>query len=45
MTAYGSIDDRVRALAAGFGAHLAKPVDIDELVATIRRLLGRSEES
>ena len=45
VTAYGSIDDRVRALAAGFGAHLAKPVDIDELVATIRRLLGRSEES
>ena len=43
VTAYGSIEDRVRVLAAGFDAHLAKPVDTDELVAVIRRLLARAE--
>jgi DNA-binding response OmpR family regulator len=32
-------------LASGFDAHLAKPVDSDELVAVIRRLLARSERS
>jgi CheY-like chemotaxis protein len=45
VTAYGSIEDRVRVLAAGFDAHLAKPVDSDELVAVIRRLLARAERS
>ena len=40
VTAYGSTDDRVRVLAAGFDAHMAKPVDTDELVTVIRRLVG-----
>jgi PAS domain S-box-containing protein len=35
MTGYGSQEDRERALAAGFDAHLIKPVDCDELVRTI----------
>ena len=43
VTAYGSIDERVRALAAGFDAHLAKPVDAEELVAVVHRLIARAE--
>jgi len=42
VTAYGSIDDRVRALAAGFDAHVAKPVDAEELVAVVQRLAPRA---
>jgi PAS domain S-box-containing protein len=45
VTAYGSIDDRVRALAAGFDAHVAKPVDAEELVAVVQRLIARAESS
>ena len=35
LTGYGQPDDKRRALAAGFNAHLVKPVDFDDL----RRLL------
>jgi CheY-like chemotaxis protein len=36
LTGYGLERDKERAAAAGFDAHLVKPVDLDEL----RRLLG-----
>jgi len=35
LTAYGSVQDRDRALEAGFDRHLAKPIDPVELVRTI----------
>jgi PAS domain S-box-containing protein len=35
LTAHASPDDRTRALRAGYQAHIAKPVDPSELVATI----------
>jgi len=35
LTAYASREDRVRLLSAGFQAHVAKPVDPDELVAVV----------
>ena len=38
VTAYASVDDRERALASGFHAHLAKPVNFEELLATIERI-------
>jgi CheY-like chemotaxis protein/two-component sensor histidine kinase len=38
MTGYGSPDDRRRGVEAGFGAHLVKPVDIDELTALLAHL-------
>jgi CheY-like chemotaxis protein len=38
LTAYGSDRDRARLLAAGFEAHLPKPVDGGELVALVARL-------
>ena len=41
LTAYARSEDRIRALAAGFQAHLAKPIDPAEVVATIAALAGR----
>jgi CheY-like chemotaxis protein len=38
LTAYGSKEDRERALAAGFHAHLVKPIDPVELCAMIAEL-------
>ncbi|TFW31036.1 response regulator [Massilia horti] len=38
MTANASDEDRQRTLAAGMNAHLAKPLDVDELVDTLARL-------
>jgi signal transduction histidine kinase len=39
VTAHGSFDNRVRALAAGFQTHLPKPVEPAELVAVVASLL------
>lgn len=38
LTAYAGVSDRRRALISGFHAHLAKPVEPDELLAIIGRL-------
>jgi len=39
LTGYGQQEDVRRALAAGFDEHLVKPVDLDRLHTTVRRLL------
>jgi PAS domain S-box-containing protein len=41
LTAYGRAEDRVRALAAGFHMHIAKPVEPDELAVVILSLTNR----
>jgi CheY-like chemotaxis protein len=38
LTAYASVDDRRKAIEAGFDAHLAKPIDPDTLVEVVSRL-------
>jgi signal transduction histidine kinase/ActR/RegA family two-component response regulator len=38
LTAHARNEDRARALAAGFNEHLPKPIDIPQLVTTIRAL-------
>jgi CheY-like chemotaxis protein len=38
LSGYASTEDRKRALAAGFQVHLAKPVNVTELIATLRNL-------
>jgi ATP-binding cassette subfamily B protein len=38
LTGMAQPDDRLRALAAGFQRHLAKPVRPDELVRALRQL-------
>ena len=39
LTGYGQAEDRSKTAAAGFVAHLVKPVDVEELRALIGRLL------
>jgi CheY-like chemotaxis protein/anti-sigma regulatory factor (Ser/Thr protein kinase) len=40
VSAYTRTEDRIRALSAGFQLHLPKPVDPEELVATVASLAG-----
>jgi signal transduction histidine kinase/DNA-binding response OmpR family regulator len=42
LTAYASVEDRLRALAAGFQMHMAKPIEPSELIAVVASLAGRS---
>ena len=41
LTAYASVEDRVRALAAGYQIHVPKPVEPAELATVIASLAGR----
>jgi circadian clock protein KaiC len=41
LTAWGLTEDRLRALRAGFGHYLVKPVDPETLTTTIRSLLQK----
>jgi signal transduction histidine kinase/DNA-binding response OmpR family regulator len=43
LTAFAGPEHRVRALEAGFRAHLPKPIDPDQLVAVIASCLGRAD--
>lgn len=43
LTAYARVEDRLRALAAGFQMHVAKPVDPATLVMIISNLTGRTD--
>jgi signal transduction histidine kinase/ActR/RegA family two-component response regulator len=40
LTAYTRAEERVKVLSAGFDVHLPKPVEPDELVTTIAKLVG-----
>jgi signal transduction histidine kinase/ActR/RegA family two-component response regulator len=42
LTAFARSEDRTRALRAGFLAHIAKPVEPSELLATIASVVGRA---
>jgi signal transduction histidine kinase/CheY-like chemotaxis protein len=44
LTAYTRAEDRERARASGYEAHLAKPVDMAQLVETLARLAGRGRQ-
>jgi len=41
LTAYARPEDRKRALAAGYQAHLGKPIDPQELKMVIAGVVGR----
>jgi signal transduction histidine kinase/ActR/RegA family two-component response regulator len=42
ITAYARVEDRTRALDAGYQMHVPKPVDPDELIAVVASLAGRN---
>ncbi len=42
LTAFARSEDRTRALRAGFLAHISKPVEASELVATVGSVAGRT---
>lgn len=42
LTAFARSEDRTRALHAGFLAHVSKPVEPSELVATVASVVGRT---
>ncbi len=44
LTAFASVQDKDRAMEAGFHRHLSKPVEPVELAKTVARILGRSDE-
>jgi PAS domain S-box-containing protein len=41
LTAYTGVIDKVRALRSGYDLHVRKPLDVDELVASVAALLSR----
>jgi CheY-like chemotaxis protein len=41
LTAYARTQDRIRALTAGYNTHVAKPVEIKELVTVVKCLTGK----
>ncbi|MGQ0763320.1 MAG: hybrid sensor histidine kinase/response regulator [Acidobacteriota bacterium] len=40
LTAYARVEDRLRALAAGYNMHVTKPIDPDELIMVLASLAG-----
>ena len=42
LTAFARTEDRTRSLRAGFSAHISKPVEPAELVATVAAVAGRA---
>jgi CheY-like chemotaxis protein len=41
LTAYATVQDRTRALLAGYSSHLPKPIEPAELTAVVANLAGR----
>jgi CheY-like chemotaxis protein len=41
LTAYARVEDRMQSLLSGYQAHLSKPIEPTELVATVAALAGR----
>ncbi len=44
LTAFARAEDRMRAMSSGYQAHLAKPVETDELLGTVASLVERHAE-
>jgi signal transduction histidine kinase/ActR/RegA family two-component response regulator len=45
LTAYARVEDRVKILTAGFQMHVAKPVDVSELVAVVASIVRSTAKS
>jgi len=42
LTSFARVEDRIRALKAGFDEHVAKPIDPDRVLRTLVDALGHS---
>jgi CheY-like chemotaxis protein len=42
LTAFARAEDQARSLSSGFDAHLTKPMNPGQVLATVARLAGRS---
>jgi CheY-like chemotaxis protein len=42
LTAHARVEERLRALSAGYQVHVAKPIEPAELVAVLASLVGRT---
>jgi CheY-like chemotaxis protein len=40
LTAFARSEDRLRALEAGFAAHISKPVEPSQLIATVANMVA-----
>lgn len=45
LTAYARVQDRMRAILAGYSTHIAKPVEANELLTVVASLAGRLGKS
>ncbi|MGH9969106.1 MAG: PAS domain S-box protein [Pyrinomonadaceae bacterium] len=45
LTAYARVQDRMRAILAGYNTHVAKPVEASELITVVASLAGRLEKN
>src|SRR5215203_2354540 len=45
LTAYARTQDRIRAITAGYNTHVAKPVEIRELVTVVKCLTGKIDRT
>ncbi len=45
LTGYAQVQDRIRAIMAGYNTHIAKPVETHELVTVVKCLAGRASKS
>jgi CheY-like chemotaxis protein len=43
LTAFARSEDRTRAMLSGYQVHIAKPIETQELLATVGNLAGRTE--
>jgi len=41
LTAYARVQDRMQAILAGFSTHVAKPIEVSELITVVAGLAGR----
>jgi CheY-like chemotaxis protein len=42
LTAFARSEDRTRAMMAGYQVHLSKPIEAQELIATVASVAGRT---
>jgi PAS domain S-box-containing protein len=45
LTAYARVQDRMRAVVSGYNTHVAKPIEINELLTVVASLAGRYDRN